>query len=313
VLLAILGIVAGLAVLTVAADAFVLGAVRLAARLRLSTVVIGAVIIGFGTSAPEIVVSGLAAGRGQVDIAVGNIIGSNVANLSLVVGIAALVTPIRVRGTIIRREAPIALAATLIFALLVQGQMSPPEGAILLAGLIAVLVWVVRTSRQGDPEMATEVEEFLSDGQLRMSREVTRAVLGLLGTLAAAQVLVVSATTIAGELGLAEGFIGFTVVAVGTSLPELATSIQAARRNETDLILGNLLGSNLFNSLGVGAVVALVGPGPASDTSLTGIGVLLMLAVTVLAVVAMITGRELKRHEGAMLLLAWLVMLPLLA
>jgi cation:H+ antiporter len=313
VLLAILGIVAGLAVLTVAADAFVLGAVRLAARLRLSTVVIGAVIIGFGTSAPEIVVSGLAAGRGQVDIAVGNIIGSNVANLSLVVGIAALVTPIRVRGTIIRREAPIALAATLIFALLVQGQMSPPEGAILLAGLIAVLVWVVRTSRQGDPEMATEVEEFLSDGQLRMSREVTRAVLGLLGTLAAAQVLVVSATTIAGELGLAEGFVGFTVVAVGTSLPELATSIQAARRNETDLILGNLLGSNLFNSLGVGAVVALVGPGPASDTSLTGIGVLLMLAVTVLAVVAMITGRELKRHEGAMLLLAWLVMLPLLA
>jgi cation:H+ antiporter len=313
VLLAILGIVAGLAVLTVAADAFVLGAVRLAARLRLSTVVIGAVIIGFGTSAPEIVVSGLAAGRGQVDIAVGNIIGSNVANLSLVVGIAALVTPIRVRGTIIRREAPIALAATLIFALLVQGQMSPPEGAILLAGLIAVLVWVVRTSRQGDPEMATEVEEFLSDGQLRMSREVTRAVLGLLGTLAAAQVLVVSATTIAGELGLAEGFIGFTVVAVGTSLPELATSIQAARRDETDLILGNLLGSNLFNSLGVGAVVALVGPGPASDTSLTGIGVLLMLAVTVLAVVAMITGRELKRHEGAMLLLAWLVMLPLLA
>lgn len=312
-LLAALGIVAGLALLTAAADWFVLGAVRVAARLRLSTLVIGAVVIGFGTSAPEMVVSGLAAGQGQLDIAVGNIIGSNVANLSMVLGAAALVTTIGVASSTVRREAPLAIGATVAFALAVQGGLSRLEGLLLLGGLIALLTWMIRSSRLPDLELSSEVEEYLTDAPVRLGREVGRTLIGLVGTLAAAQVLVQSATALAAGIGLEEGFVGLTIVAIGTSLPELATSLQAARKDETDLIVGNLLGSNIFNSLGVAAVAALAGPGPVGDPSLAGVATVLMLAVTFLAAAAMVSGRRVVRPEGALLLALWIAMIPLMA
>lgn len=312
-LLAALGIVAGLALLTAAADWFVLGAVRVAARLRLSTLVIGAVVIGFGTSAPEMVVSGLAAGQGQLDIAVGNIIGSNVANLSMVLGAAALVTTIGVASSTVRREAPLAIGATVAFALAVQGGLSRLEGLLLLGGLIALLTWMIRSSRLPDLELSSEVEEYLTDAPVRLGREVGRTLIGLVGTLAAAQVLVQSATALAAGIGLEEGFVGLTIVAIGTSLPELATSLQAARKDETDLIVGNLLGSNIFNSLGVAAVAALAGPGPVGDPSLAGVATVLMLAVTFLAAAAMVSGRRVVRLEGALLVALWIAMIPLMA
>lgn len=312
-LLASLGIVAGLALLTAAADWFVLGAVRVAARLRLSTLVIGAVVIGFGTSAPEMVVSGLAAGQGKLDIAVGNIIGSNVANLSMVLGAAALVTTIGVASSTVRRETPLAIGATVVFALAVQGGLSRPEGFLLLGGLVALLTWMIRSSRLPDVELSSEVEEFLTDAPVRMGREVGRTLIGLVGTLAAAQVLVQSATALAAGIGLEEGFVGLTIVAIGTSLPELATSLQAARKDETDLVVGNLLGSNIFNSLGVAGVAALAGPGPVADPSLAGVATVLMLIVTFVAAAAMVSGRRVVRPEGALLLILWLVMIPLMA
>ncbi len=312
-LLASLGIVAGLALLTAAADWFVLGAVRVAARLRLSTLVIGAVVIGFGTSAPEMVVSGLAAGQGKLDIAVGNIIGSNVANLSMVLGAAALVTTIGVASSTVRRETPLAIGATVAFALAVQGGLSRPEGLLLLGGLVALLTWMIRSSRLPDLELSSEVEEFLTDAPVRMGREVGRTLIGLVGTLAAAQVLVQSATALAAGIGLEEGFVGLTIVAIGTSLPELATSLQAARKDETDLVVGNLLGSNIFNSLGVAGVAALAGPGPVDDPSLAGVATVLMLVVTFVAAAAMASGRRVIRQEGALLLILWLAMIPLMA
>jgi cation:H+ antiporter len=314
-LLAVLGVVLGLAVLTYAADQFVVGAARLATVLRLSTVVIGAVVIGFGTSAPELLVSALAASQGSLDIAIGNIVGSNVANLTLVLGIAALATPIVVRSKVLKREAPLSLLSVIVFAVLVQNGVSAVEGAILATLLVVSLLIIVISSRRegGDEELGAEVEEFLHDGPPSTGKEVLRTVLGLLGTLGAAQLLVVSASTIATELGLSEGFIGLTVVAIGTSLPELATAVQAARKDETDLIVGNLLGSNLFNSAAVGATAAFAGAGQVADPTITGTGVALMVTVAVVATAFMVTGRRVQRIEGAVLLAAYVATLPLLA
>jgi cation:H+ antiporter len=313
-LLAVLGVVLGLAALTYAADQFVVGAARLAAVLRLSTVVIGAVVIGFGTSAPELVVSALASAQGSLDIAVGNIVGSNVANLTLVLGVAALATPIVVHSKVLKREAPISLLSVIAFAILVQGGLSHVEGTILAVLLVVSLALIILASRRdAEDELGAEVAEFLDDQPPSTGKESLRTLLGLIGTLAAAQLLVLSATTIAEELGLSQGFIGLTVVAVGTSLPELATAVQAARKDETDLIVGNLLGSNLFNSAAVGATAAFAGAGQVADVTITGRGVTLMVTVAVVATAFMITGRQVQRLEGALLLAAYVVTVPLLA
>ncbi len=311
----LLGIVVGLVLLTYAADHFVMGAARTSSALKMSPVVIGAVVIGFGTSAPEMVVSGIAASSGELDIAVGNVIGSNVANLSLVLGAAALVATITVASETLRREAPLSLAAVLLFAAMVQGGLSRVEGVILLVTLVGALGYILVSSRGGDNEELTdEVAEYLDEeNPPAVRKEIGRAVLGLLGTLAAAQILVSSATTIAEGMGLAKGFVGLTIVAIGTSLPELATSMQAARKNETDLIVGNLLGSNLFNSLAVGGLAGLLGPGSLEDPGLAGLAVVLMTVVAVGATFAMATGRRVTKGEGLALLTVYVVMVPLLA
>lgn len=318
-LLSIAGIVLGLALLTVAADQFVVGATRIAARLHVSTVVIGAVVIGFGTSAPELVVSVLAGLQGSLDLAVGNIVGSNVANLTLVLGVAALISPVSVDSDVLRREAPLSLGLVLLLGLLLQsGTLTRLHGALLFAGLVGALsmtLWAARRASTAGGLPATDtVQEFLqAGGQLSLPRESTRTLLGLLGTLGAAQLLVVSASSAARELGLSEAFIGLTVVAIGTSLPELATAVQAARRQETDLLIGNLLGSNLFNSGAVAAAAAFSGAGQPLGASITGVGTLLMVGVATLATLFMITGRRVHRFEGFVLLTLYVGTLPLLA
>lgn len=310
--LSVLGIVLGLAVLTYASDQFVVGAARVAKNLRLSPILIGAVVIGFGTSAPEMLVSGIAGAQGSLDIGVGNIIGSNVANLSLVLGVAALVTPIVVRSPVLKREAPIALVATIVFAIVVQGGLAGGEAAILAVVLVIGLALIVLGARGGDAAMTAEVDEFLTD-DISTGREVLRTVLGLVFTLGAAKVLVDAAVAIAAELGIAEGFVGLTIVAIGTSLPELATAVQAARKGETDLIVGNLLGSNLFNAGAVGAVAGYLGPGMLQDPELTGLAVYLMVGVAVLATAFMVTGQRVARWEGAALLVLYAAAVPFLA
>jgi cation:H+ antiporter len=312
-LLALVGVVVGLALLTYAADRFVVGAARLSVTLRLSPVVIGAVVIGFGTSAPEMLVSGIAAAQGSLDIAFGNVVGSNVANLTLVLGAAALFTPIAVRSPVLKREAPLSLVAVLVFALLVQDGLSGLDAVALVAVLVAALVIVLRSARDDDPDLTAEVSEFLDGAPPTTRREVARTVLGLVGTLAGAWLLVWAARTIAAELGMSEAFIGLTVVAVGTSLPELATALQAARKGEPDLIVGNLLGSNLFNATAVGAVAGGLGPRTLADPSIVGPATLLMVGISVLATVFMVSGRRVVRWEGALLLAFYVATLPLLA
>jgi cation:H+ antiporter len=313
-------IVVGLGLLAKAADHFVTGAARLAGALRIAPVVIGAVVIGVGTSAPEALVSTLAAGQGKLDIGVGNVIGSNAANLTLVLGTAAIIAPIRAPMGILRRELPVAVAATVAFAVAVQNGLSRPESIALLGALVVALVVLLSGSRsrgrEGDEDqvLAAEVTEYLaSDGRVVVKKEVVRTLLGLIGTVAGAQAMVTGASGIAEQLGVGEGFVGLTLVAIGTSLPELVTAIAAARKGEDELIIGNLLGSNLFNSLAVAGLAGVVGPGQLTDPTLAGFATLLMLAVTAGAALAMVGGRSVVRWEGVVLLVVYAGTVPLLA
>lgn len=313
-----LALVVGLGLLAVAPDRFVAGSSGLADRWGVSRVVIGAVVIGFGTSAPELVVSGLAAADGEPEVGVGNVIGSNMANLSLVVAVAALVGHLAVPDGLLRRELPLMLAGTGAFALAVQNGLSRYEGVVLgtmLAGALFVIIRGARLPVGPTPDgLAAEVGEVLATeeglGPVRMALD---AVLGLAGTLAGAQLLVAGALDVAAELDLSGGFVGMTVVAIGTSLPELVTAVAAARAGENQLIIGNVLGSNLFNCLAVGALVGLVGPSSIDDAGLTVGAVGLMLAITALGAVAMVRRRTVSRPEAAVLLVAYLALMPVLA
>ncbi|MEZ5165105.1 MAG: sodium:calcium antiporter [Acidimicrobiales bacterium] len=269
-------------------------------------------IVGFGTSAPEMVVSGLAAFNGDLDIGVGNVIGSNVANISLVLAAAAFITVIPVDSRTVRREAPIAVASALLVAGLVQGELGRAEGALLAAGLIAVLLAVVMTARADDP-LAAEVEEYVDGEPLRMPVEVLRTLVGLAFVVGSSWTIVEGSTRIADALDLSGGFVGFTLVAVGTSTPELVTSIVAARQGETDLLVGNLLGSNVFNSLAVGGVIGVVGPGPVLDTTLAEWGSVLMIAIVLISWAMMITGARVTRREGLVLLGLWIASVVVLS
>jgi cation:H+ antiporter len=312
-----LSIAAGLGLLVLAPDRFVAGSAGLADRWGLSRVVIGAVVIGFGTSAPELLVSGLAAGQGQPEVGVGNVIGSNMANLGLIVAVPALIAAVGVPAGVLRRELPLALVATAAFAVAVQGGLGRWEAVALLAWLGVTLWLIIRApaSLRADPddELAIEVEEFLEDEVAQPARRmVGDAIVGLIGTLLGAQLLVWGAVEVATDFNLSGGFVGMTVVALGTSLPELVTAIAAARAGEDQLILGNVLGSNIFNCLAVGAVIGLVRPAPITDASITVVAVALMLVITALAALAMMRKRLVTRGEAVALLASYVACMPLL-
>ncbi len=306
--------VAGLVLLAVAADHFVVGATRMASILRVSPVVIGAVVIGFGTSVPEFLVSVLAAAQGDTGLGLGNIIGSNIANLTLVLGVAALVVPMAISSTTLRREAPLSAAACVLFGVLVWDGFTRLEGVALVIGLALILGYILMDARRGsDDELVAEVAEYL-DGALRVTpaRETVRTLGGLVGTVIGAQLLIYGAVNIAAELDLAEGFVGLTLVALGTSLPELVTAVAAARKGEDELIVGNLLGSNIFNSLAVGAAIALIAPGPLDNQDLVRIGLVVMLAVVAAGWLFMATRRTVQRWEAVLLLIAYVAAVPVL-
>ena len=298
----------GLGVLMWAADRFVVGASHLAARLRVPPIVIGAVVLGFGTSAPELVVSTLAAAEGEVDLGLGNIVGSNVTNLALVLGVAAFIRPIELpKGT--RRRAWVCLVSVVLFGVLVRDSLTFGEGIILLGVMVLALILMVR---MGTEEV--EASGSLEVGSLAMAWVWT--VGGLVTTVASAHYLVLGAATdLADRAGLAHGFIGFSLVAMGTSLPELMTVVAAARRDESDLILGSLLGSNVFNSLCVGAGLFLAGNGVVTDVALQTRGSVAAVAVAFLTVIFMRTlgPNRLGRTEGAVLLGGYAAVLALLA
>ena len=306
--------IVGLVVLSLAADQFVRGAARLAVVLRLAPIVVGAVVVGFGTSAPEMLVSALAAANGRLDIGVGNIIGSNVANISLVLGAASFVAAVPVSSSVVRRDAAVSVAAVVIFALLLQGGLGRLEGVVMLAALGAWFVLILRGARTGDSEAdMDDLSEVVGEDPPALGIETVRTVVSLALVAGSAYILVEGAVRVAEALNLSGGFVGYTLVAVGTSAPELVTALAAARQRQTDLLVGNLLGSNVFNSLAVGGVIALVGSGPVGDVTLQTLGSSMMVVICVVSWVAMAIGRRVSRIDGVVLLSLWVVSIVLLA
>ena len=310
-LLDVVLVIVGVAVLSIAADRFVAGAARLSTILRLSPVLIGAIVIGFGTSAPELLVSILATLRGEQDIAFGNVVGSNTANILLVLGVAAMLRPAFVEGATLRREVPVALGAVgLLSVVLLDGRVTLIDGLLLLAGAVVALGTIVvgaLRDRAAFERMQEEVSEFEGEVTGGAGQAVLIAAIGLVGVLLGAEALVRGAQGLAISLGISPAIVGLTVVAIGTSLPELVTAIVAARKGESDLVVGNVLGSNVFNALpvaGVAGVLDTVALDPAFR-----LNVLAMFVAALVGALFLFTGRRLVRAEGVSLVALFMLWL----
>jgi cation:H+ antiporter len=298
--------VAGIILLLAGGEGLIRGAVGLARRFGISPFIVGLTIVGFGTSAPELVVSVHAALSGAPGIAVGNVIGSNMANMLLIVGVAALVKPLVVHPDAIRRDSMIMVSATLFFATFAfLGPMTAIHGVCFLTGLFGYLAYSLWSdSRGGGPVAALhgeEGEEIAVGLPDKVSTMVFAMLIGLAGLVAGSRIAVIGATSLARSAGISEEVIGLTLVAVGTSLPELATAIMAARRGHTDVCVGNVIGSNIFNLLGIAGAAAIAAPLAFSPTLLK-YDVPILLIVTIILVGVMATGSRVKRWEGAVLL-----------
>lgn len=314
VLLYLVALIAGLAALTWSADRFINGAAGLARGLHLSPLVTGLVLVAFGTSAPEIMVSVLAALTGAPDLAVGNALGSNIANIGLVLGLTTLITPLPLKRTVLFRELPILLLATAIaWALIADARLTPLDGLfflLMLAAALGYLVWRARSGATPDSLDLPDLEDTLAPRPA-----LIHFITGLVILVASARLLVWSASELALLLGVAPIVVGLTVVALGTSLPELAASLAAALKGHPDMALGNIVGSNLFNLLAVLAMPALLNPLALSRDSVirdygTMAGLTLLLAAFAYG---MQRKGKLARLEGGILLaiyagyISWLV------
>ncbi len=321
-LLPVLAVIGGLVLLVWSAERFVDGAAATSRRLGVSPLLIGMLVLGFGTSAPELMVSALAAGQGNPGLALGNAYGSNIANIGLILGLVALFSPLSVHSGVIRRELPLLGGATLLSALLMWGGMiGRMEGSLLLVLLAAfILLSIVQARRGGADALAVEAEESLAVHPMSLRAGLVWTLVGLLLLIVSSRILVWGAVAIAQGFGVSDLIIGLTVVAVGTSLPELASSVSALRRGEHDLVLGNVVGSNLFNTLGVVGLAAVIRPiEVSSDVLLRDWS--LMAVMTALMVVFALgwRGRQgrINRLEGGLLLamylsyLGWMIHLVL--
>jgi len=319
-LLSLIAIAGGFVVLVWGADRFVVGAAATARNLGVAPLIIGLTIVGFGTSAPEVLVSALAAWQGNPFLSIGNALGSNITNIALVIGATAIIQPLQVNSTTLRREFPLLLAVmVMVFVLLSDGDLSRLDGLLLSAALVAHLGWLVAIglkTRRCDPvkpeacesdPMAREFDMEIPSG---MSTPVALGwtVVGSVALLTSSRTLVWGAVNVATALGVSDLVIGLTVVALGTSLPELAASVTSAWKGEHDIALGNVIGSNIFNLLAVMGAPALIHPGPFERAVLvrdypTMIGLTLLL----FAMAYGFRGRSghVTRSEGALLLLLY--------
>lgn len=261
-LLASLAILVGLILLVWSADRFIEGAAATAKHLGMPSLLIGMVIIGFGTSAPELAVSAMASLDGNPGLALGNAYGSNITNIAVIVGITALIAPIAVHAQILRKEIPILLALT-VFAgtQLIDGELSRLDGWLLLIVFAAVMGWSIFQGirGKGDP-LAGDIDANMVEHPMPLNKALMWLVIGLILLLVSSRMLVWGAVFIAQSLGVSDLVIGLTIVAIGTSLPELAAALAAVKKNEHDLILGNIIGSGIFNTLAVVGLAASIHP-----------------------------------------------------
>jgi cation:H+ antiporter len=321
-LIPLIAIVTGLALLVWSADRFVDGAAKTARFFGMPPLLIGMVVVGFGTSAPEMVVSAIAASEGNPGLALGNAYGSNITNIALILGLTALISPIAVKSGVLRKELPLLLAVTLFAVwLALDGDISRMDALSLLAVFIALMIWTIRQGlRSKSDALGEEMAQELNAGSLSLRQALFWLFVGLILLVASSRLLVWGAVEIASGLGVSDLIIGLTLVAVGTSLPELASSLIAIRKGEHDIALGNVLGSNLFNTLavvGIASVIQPVSVGPEvvyRDMALMGA---LTLSLFVFGYGFRGPGR-INRTEGAVLLLSylaytgWLILGPLI-
>lgn len=304
-----LAICGGLVLLVWSADRFVDGAAAIATHYALSPMLIGMIIIGFGTSAPEMMVSALSAIEGSPGLAFGNAYGSNIANIGLILGITAIICPIAAQSVVVRKEVPILLGVTgLSAAVLVDGGLTRLDAVILLGAFAMLMGWtILEASRNREDPLGHEVDEALGQKGRHLKRAILWVVAGLFLLIASSRVLVWGAVEIAGSLGVSDLVIGLTIVAVGTSLPELAASLSAAWKGKPDLALGNILGSNLFNTLVVVGIVGLIGTTPVPQEILNrDLPVVGLMTLGLLIVCYGRRGRgSISRFEGALLLSAF--------
>jgi len=303
-------VIGGLILLVWSAERFVVGASATANNFGVPPLIIGMIIMGFGTSAPEMFISGMAAWGNNTGLAVGNAIGSNIANIALVLGLASIIAPMTVQSRILRREFPALFIVTLlVYALFLDGNLSRLDGFILFGAtfvLLGWMLWLTRQAQVSDP-MQHEIEEQLA---LRMStaRALFWTLLGLVLLITSSRLLVWGAVDIAHAFGVSDLVIGLTIIAIGTSLPEAAVSIAAALKAEHDMVIGNIIGSNMFNLLAVLGIAGMIHATPLEGTVLRrDFPVMLLLTV---ALYLMARGRrggngEINRLEGALLILAY--------
>jgi cation:H+ antiporter len=299
-LLVLAQIVGGFGVLTAAAEGLVSGAASLARRIGLSPLVIGLTVVSIGTSLPELVVGVEAALTGTGDLALGNIVGSNIGNIALILGVAALVRPLAVQSKVVRVDAPILVAVSLLAgALMLDGRLGRLDGGLLLMGIVAYVGYSLYAAQDVPEPVRAEVEAELPSPHAAWV-DAGLLALGMGGLVLGAHLLVEGAVTIAQMLGVGPLVIGLTIVAVGTSLPELATSVVAAVRGSGDIAVGNAVGSSIFNLLGILGATVLVRPLGTQTLSWVDTGVMLGTALVILPLFR--TGWTLSRWEGAFLL-----------
>jgi cation:H+ antiporter len=318
----VLSLVGGLVLLILGGELLVRGAVRVAARLGVSPLVIGLTLVGFGTSAPELVTSVQAALSGSPGIAYGNIVGSNIANILLILGIAAALTPILVASSALKRDSAVMVGVTVLFAAITAAMpLGRIVGAVFLAGLAGYIYLAFRQERTAaTPDHGALYDKGLAtqeaDPALVPSAEPVRpiavslliAVLGLGLVVLGGYLLVNGAVALARAFDISETVIGLTIVAVGTSVPELVTSVMAAIRNETDVAFGNVVGSNIYNILGIGGATALIAPTEV-PAEIVGSDNLVMIGVSLALVGLAYTGMRLARWEGGLLLVGYAIYL----
>ena len=309
--MALVYLAAGLVLLYIGAEWLVRGGVRIASRCGVSPLVIGLTLVAFATSAPELVVSVEAAWNGQGDISVGNVVGSNICNIALILGLSSLITPLRVKTQLLRFDGPLLLILTLVFAAMGYGigGLNRWCGGILFCGLIAYTFWNVYAARResGNEPLMQECEEEIAGLGRRLKSWgscILLVVVGLGALVIGGRLLVDGAVAFGRFFGISEAVIALTVVAVGTSLPELATSVVAACRRQQDIAIGNVVGSNIFNILGIMGLSPLIRPVRSEGIHPVDWGML--IAVTALLLPFMRSRLTLSRREGAVFLLLYL-------
>jgi len=323
-MMAAIALLGGLVLLVLGGELLVRGAVRIAGRLGVPPLIVGLTLVGFGTSTPELVTSVQAALSGAPGIAYGNIVGSNIANILLILGLAALVAPIPIGAAALRRDCTVLLAVAAAFAgLALLGPLGRVVGTGFLVALAAYIVLAVRQERRrehaphgavydkalatqtADPALAPPEPGPAGTSPRPLTMALVLAAAGLALVIAGGHLLVTGAVDLARGLGLAESVIGLTIVAVGTSLPEFVTSLLAARRGESEVAFGNIVGSNIYNILGIGGVTAVVAP-TAVPAEIVGFDVPVMLVASGLQLAFTWTGRRIGRAEGGVLLAAYI-------